>query len=922
MAARRSPVLQGRAGERRELDRLLQHVRGGRSAALVIRGEAGVGKTALLRHCTRQASGLHVAEIAGVESEMELAFAGLHQLCAPMLGRLDALAEPQQDALRVALGLSSGDAPNRFLVALATLGLLAEEAADRPLLCVVDDAQWLDAASRQALGFVGRRLQAEAVGMVFAVRDPGGERDLAGLPELRLEGLPTEDARALLAAVIPSGLDDRVRDRLIAETRGNPLAILEIPRALTPAQLPGGVGLDAARPLSGRIEASFLRRLEALAPQTRLLLLVAAAEPVGDPLLVWSAAERLGVGPSAAAGAETEGLLAIGERVTFLHPLVRSAAYRAAPVEQRQAVHRALAAAMDGEGDADRRAWHLAAAAREPDEELAAELERSAGRARARGGLAAAGAFLRRSGALTRDPARRAERALAAAQASLHAGASEAAVAVLAAADAGPLDELQRARVELLRGQIASAAGPGGQAPAQLLEAARRLEHLDPALARETYLDAWGAALFAGSLAAAGGGLLDVSRAAIAGPRPTGPRRPADELLDGLARLVVDGRAAAAPVLTRAVEAFLASETSVEKGLQWAVLASTAAVEVWDFESWDAVLSRHVRVARDAGALAQLSIALNGAGIVVAWRGDVAAAARVVVEADAITEATGTRVAPYGAMLLAALGGRADERRGLIEATLAEATAGEEGLAVQYAHWATAVLCNGLGRHEEALAAAQRAGEVVPGLFISQWALPELIEAAAGSGRPDLAADALRRLEESASAGGTDWGLGIAARARALLSAGSAAEDAHREAIERLDRTPLRPEAARAHLLYGEWLCREQRRAAARAELTVAYDMLVAMGVEGFAERAAQKLVAAGGSVRRPAHHVPDGLTPQEQLIARLARDGRTNSQIGAELFLSPRTVEWHLNKVFTKLGITSRRGLRLALAGSARRAR
>jgi DNA-binding NarL/FixJ family response regulator len=919
MVGRRPPVLLGRAEERELLDRLLENVRAGQSAVLVVRGEAGVGKTALLHYCARQASGFRVARIAGVESEMELPFAGLHQLCAPMLGRLGALPQPQQVALGVALGLSSGPAPDRFLVALAALSLLAEVAAERPLLCLVDDAQWLDGASGQVLGFVARRLLAESVAIVFAVRDPTGERELSGLPELRLGGLPENDARALLASVIPGRLDERGRDRLIAETRGNPLAILELPRGLAATQLPGAFGLPGAHALSGRIEESFLRRLEALPEETRLLLLVAAAEPVDDPLLVWRAAERLGIGLSGATAEDTEGLLAIGERVAFLHPLVRSAVYRSASVPERRAVHLTLAQVTDAQVDGDRRAWHLAAAAPAPNEEVAFELERSAGRAQARGGLAAAAAFMRRSVALTRDPALRVDRALAAAQASLHAGAFDAALELSATAEAGIPDELQCARVDLLRGQVASATA-GTEAPAQLLKAARRLEPLDPGLARETYLDAWGAALFAGRLAS-GGDLLDVSRAARAAPRPTYAPHPSDLLLDGLAELVTEGRSAAAPALRRAVSAFRGERISVEKGLQWGVLASSAAVELWDFESWDALITRQMELARDAGALAPLSIALNGEGIVVTWRGDFAAAARVIVEADAVTEATGTRIAPYGGLLLAALQGREDEARALIDATIRDATAGGEGLAVQYAQWTTAVLYNGLGRYENALAPAQQASEATPELFIAVWALPELIEAAIRSGNADLAPAALERLVESADASATDWGLGIAARSRALLSECEAAEDSYAEAIDRLSRTRLRAELARAHLLYGEWLRRQGRRTDARTQLRTAHEMLDTIGMEAFAERARRELRATGEKVRKRTVEARDELTPQEQQIARLARDGLSNPEIAARLFLSPRTVEWHLKKVFTKLAISSRMGLHDALPSADREA-
>jgi len=915
MAAPRSPVLLGRAGERQVLDGLLENVRGGQSAVLVIRGEAGVGKTALLHYCARQASGFRVAKLGGVESEMELPFAGLHQLCAPMLGRLGALPEPQQAALCVALGLSSGPAPDRFLVALAALSLLAEVATERPLLCLVDDAQWLDAASGQVFGFVARRLLAESVAIVFAVRGLGGSNsgpELTDLPELVLGGLADEDARALLATVIPGRPDERVRDRLVAETRGNPLAILELLRGLSPVQLPGGFGLLEAHALSGRIEESFLRRLKALPEETRLLLLVAAAEPVDDPLLVWRAAERLGIEPAAAAADETEGLLAVGERVIFLHPLVRSAVYRSASVPQRRAVHLALAEVTDVQGDADRRAWHLAAAAAGPDEEVASELERSAGRARARGGLAAAAAFLRRSVALTRNPARRVDRALAGAQASLHAGAFDAALRLLTVAEAGTLDEYRRARVDLLRGQVASASA-GTEAPAHLLKAARRLAPLDPGLARETYLDAWGAALFAGPLSSTVN-LLDVSRAARAAPGPADPPDPSDLLLDGLAELITEGRTAAAPTLRRAVRAFRGEEISVEKGLQWGVLASSAAVELWDFESWDALITRQMELAREAGALAPLSIALNGEGIVVTWRGDFAAAAPVIAEADAITEATGTRIAPYGAMLLAALRGREAEARALIDATIEDATIGGEGLAVQYAHWTTAVLDNGLGRYEDAMAAAERASEVTPELFVAVWALPELIEAAVRSGNAALAPAALGRLIESANASATDWGLGIAARSRALLGEGEAAEGCYREAIDRLRRTRLRPELARAHLLYGEWLRREGRRKDSREQLRTAHEMLVAIGIEAFTERARRELLATGEKVRKRKVETRDQLTPQERQIAGLARDGLSNAEIGARMFLSPRTIEWHLKKVFAKLGISSRLDLHDAL--------
>jgi DNA-binding CsgD family transcriptional regulator len=903
--------LRGRRTECAALEQMIAAVREGESRTLVVRGEAGVGKSALLEYAVEAASDLRVVRAVGVESEMELAFAALHQLCAPMLDRLGRLPAPQGEALRIVFGVTAGPPPDKFLVGLAVLSLLSEVAEERPLLCAVDDSQWLDQASARTLGFVARRLRAEPIGLVFAAREPGEE--LQRLPELEVHGLRDGDAHALLGSVVRFVLDERVRDRIVAETRGNPLALLELPRGLTATQLAGGFGLVGAQALPGRIEESFRQRLAELPPETERLLVLAAAEPLGDPLLVWRAAERLGIGATAAAAAETEDLLTIGERVTFRHPLVRSAVYRSASVQERQAAHLALAEVTDPEVDPDRRAWHLAAAAPGPDEEVALELERSAGRAQARGGLSAAAAFLQRSVALTRDPARRAERALAAAQASLEAGAFDAALGLLATAETGALDEFQRARVDLLRAEAAYSHNRGSDAPALLLRAAKTLEPLDPKLARETYLDAWSAALFAGRLARAGG-LLDVSRAARAAPRPADPPRQSDLLLDGFALLFTDGRAAADPVLKRAANGFADSAVSIEEVLRWGWLATAAAVVVWDYETCVAVAARGVQLARDAGALAVLAVAVNVLTQAVALSGDFGKAGLLIAEADAVTEATGTRVAPYGALVLAALRGREAEAFPLIDATIKEATAGGQGTAVQYARWASSVVLNALGRYEEALVAAQAASDDTPELFVSAWALSELIEAATRGGKAGLAASALGRLAEHTHANDADWALGIQARSRALLSEGETAEGLYREAIDRLGHTRLRPELARGHLLYGEWLRRENRRVDARDQLRIAHEMLVAMGADGFAERARRELLATGEKVRTRTVETRDELTAQEEQIARLARDGLSNPEIGARLFLSPRTVEWHLGKVFVKLGISSRRGLHDAL--------
>ena len=905
--------LTDRHSERGQLDRLIEAVRAGESRSLVVRGDPGVGKTVLLDYLARQAAekGCRVARAAGVQTEMELAFAGLHQLCGPMLDHAGPLPGPQRDALRTVFGISAGPPPDRFLVGLAVLSLLSEVAGAQPLICVVDDQQWLDRASAQALGFAARRVAAEPVGLVFAVREPGGE--LTGLPELEVAGLRDEDARTLLAAVLAGPLDERVRDLIVAETHGNPLALLELPKGLTPAELAGGFGLPGAVPLPGRIEESFRRQLDALPEATRRLLLVAAAEPYGDLSLVWRAAGRLGIGPAAATPALDAGLVEFGAQVRFRHPLARSAAYRAASVRDRQAVHAVLAEVTDPAAEPDRRAWHRAKAAAGPDEEVAAELEHSAGRAQARGGLAAAAAFLERSVLLTVDPARRAERTLAAAQANLQAGAFGTALELLTTAEAGPLDELQSARVDLLRGEIVFASGLGSDAPPLLLKAAKRLEPLEADLARETYLTAWMAALFAGRLAGAGD-LLEVSRAARALPPPDDPR-PVDLVLDGLALMVTDGPAAAAPTLRQAVSAFSGTGISAADELRWGWLAQGTASALWDDDAWRGMLVRQLRLARDAGALERLPLLLASLGTAVAWSGDFAAAAALVAEADVVCEATGSRAAPFTAMMLAALRGLESEAAGLIEATIAEATAGGQGIAVAYAHWTAAILANGLGRYGQALAEATAASEDTATLYISMWALPELIEAAVRTGQPDVAGQALERLTDFTRAGGTDFGLGIEARCRALLSEPETAEGLYREAIDRLGRTRLRPELARAHLLFGEWLRRENRRVDARAELRAAHDLLDATGMAAFAERARRELLATGETARRRTVEAASELTSQEAHIARLAVEGKTNSEIGAQLFLSARTVEWHLRKVFAKLGVGSRRELRQVMA-------
>jgi AAA ATPase domain/Bacterial regulatory proteins, luxR family len=908
--------LLGRRTERATLDRLLETAHAGRSAVLVVRGEPGIGKTALLDYAASQASGFRIIRSWGVESEMELPYAGLHQLCIPLLDRVEKLHGPQRDALQVAFGLQEGKAPERFLVGLAILSLLSGSADDQPLACLIDDAQWLDRSSMQVLAFAARRLLAEPVALIFAVREPSGEHELAGLPELTLGGLGDADARALLASAIHGRLDPEVRDRIVAETSGNPLGLLQLPRGLSPAELAGGFWLPSTRPLASRIEHSFYWQFQALPRDTQRLLITAAAEPTGDVTLLWHAAELQAIGADAAAPAEAAGLIELGAHVRFRHPLIRSAVYQAASAGDRRVAHRALAAATDPGVDPDRRAWHRAHAAARPDEAVATELECSADRAQARGGAAASAAFLQRATELTPDPARRAVRALAAAQAKFDAGAADAAYRLLATAEAGPLDDLQRAGLERLRARLAFSLVRGSDAPPLLLDAARRLAPLNTLLARDTYLEAAGAAIFAGRLGGSTG-VREVAEAARAAPPGPQPPRVVDLLLDGVATRFTDGYPAGVGPLRRALRRYWPEQRPGEEDMPWRwlwlecpVTPEPLAAELWDDEAWHDLATRAVSLARDAGALAVLPIALCYRACVHVHAGEFDAASALIEEAKAISAATGSAPLRYTSLVLLAWRGQGPQALDVIETDIEEATARGEGRALGLAEYATAVLYNGLGRYDAALAAAQRACQFEDLGFFG-WTLIELVEAAARSGRLETAAEALEALAERTRASGTEWALGLEARSRALLSDGQAADALYQEAIGRLGRSRIVVHLARARLLYGEWLRRANRRQDSRETLRAAYEMFSRIGAGGFAERARRELAATGETVRKRTVETFAELTSQEAQIARLAREGRTNQEIATQLFISPRTVEWHLGNVFTKLGLTSRKDLR-----------
>jgi DNA-binding CsgD family transcriptional regulator len=902
--------LVGRDDECRELDRVLGAVLAGHSRALVICGEAGIGKTALLDQLARRASGCQVIRVAGVETEMEFAFAALHQLCGALTAHLERIPEPQRDALAAVFGERPDPVPDPFLVGLAVLSLLSEAAHQRALLVLVDDHQWLDRASARLLAFVARRLVAESVAILFATRTVSDE--LRGLPDLAVGGLGDHDSRRLLATALHGPLDVRVSDQIIAEARGNPLALLELPRTLTPAELAGGFGSPAA-PVSHSLEGTFRGQLDSLPAPTRRLLALAAADPAGDPVLLWRAAGLLGLAAEHAVPAMEAGLAEIGSRVLFRHPLIRSSAYRYATLSERQTIHAALATVTDAAADPERRAWHLGHAAVGPDESVADELARCAERVGARGGMSASAAFLERATQLTVDPSCRCDRAIAAAAMKAQAGVFDAARALLKIAEAAPLTELQRARSDLVRAQLAMMSSHGKDAAPLLLGAARRLEAIDPKLARETYLDAMSAALFAGRLAT-DGGMLEVCEAAGTAARSPGARGPADLLLEGLAAQHIAGFEAGLPAIQEALASYGQGMTA-EQEMRWMLLACFAASRVWDIERHTWLGERYVQLVRDAGAASQFPLALSSCFLPLLFKGELDEAACVTVEMGAAIDAMGKNLSPYSAIALSAWQGRRTELAALSESALRDLERRGEGHGLTVIAWAEAVMANAGCDYRAARDAAAYASGYRGEGGASWWALVELVEAASRLGDADAATAALDQLTAMTSPSGTDWALGVEARSRALVTQDESAEPLYQEAIERCARAGLRPDLGRARLVYGEWLRRQRRRIDARAQLQTAHELFESMGMEAFGERTRRELLATGEKARRrtvPA--APGVLTPQEAQIARLARDGLSNPEIGARLFISARTVQYHLGKVFTKLGIRSRSQLGTAL--------
>jgi DNA-binding CsgD family transcriptional regulator len=902
-------LLLDRELERGQIDRVLEAARRGRSAALVLHGEPGTGKTMLLDYAVESGGGFEIVRLLGIESETEFGFAALHQLLLPFLGGLRSLPAPQRDALAGALGLRRPDSPDRFLVALAALTMLARAAAKWPLLCIVDDAQWLDRESAGILGFIARRLSADAVAMLFVVRGPS-ERivELEGLPWVQIGGLPPDEAGQLLASAVAGRVDRGVSERVIAQTGGNPLGLIDLGGELSREQLAGEISLPDLLPLGGSLQARYLRQVRCLPGETQIFLLAAAADPTGDPALLWRAGEFLGFGVRAAAPAEVEGLLRVSPLVRFRHPLIRSAVYHGATLAERVRVHEALAKATDPQVAADLRVWHRAEAAIGPDEDVAAELERAADRARIRGGWAASARFLTRAATLTPDAESRFRRVLAAAQGETTAGGCVRAQALLDSVSGQLDDPVKRAAVQRIQGTIRYALDQTAEAASVLLDAARQLAPLDAGQARATLLEALAAARISGGLGKSGAGDADIAQAIRALPLPSSAAATIGDLvLDADATLLLDGHEAAVPVLKRAVTAMLEAPISSAELLTLTGVGCTAAGALGDDHALYSLANWLEVQARDQGAVLPLSTALIFSGSSELFAGHLGQARARYAERGAIEAARGGSC-EVGLALVLAWRGRTAEARAQAAAAAQVATERGHGWKLVWLEYAHAVLALAMGRYEEAMAAAPHGYE--ENVLVSTFALPDLIEAAVRCGERASAEQALALVARRAAASPTPLTLGLLARSRALLRSETDAETSYREAISHLQHARGRAHLARTELLYGEWLRREKRQRDAREHLQAAYGTFQEIGADAFAERARLELAATGQTARKPAPSHRGGLTPQELQVAALAAAGFTNSEIATRLFISPKTVDYHLGKVFRKLGVRSRRHL------------
>ncbi|MCV7168237.1 helix-turn-helix transcriptional regulator [Mycobacterium stomatepiae] len=909
-----SGPLIGRRREQAAVAKLVANARAGHGGALVVSGEAGIGKTALLDDIVARSGDIRIIRISGAESELELAFGSLQQLCAPLHQFMERLSEPQHNALRVALGIRGGDPPDALLVGLALLGLLGEAAGDQTTMCIIDDAQWLDSASLHMLTIAARRIVADPVAMIFATRDTSTVRELAGLPELTLRGLGAADARALLAATLPGRLDEQVLANIISEATGNPLALLEIPKALSQNELAGGYGIAQAAPPASVVERSFLRQIRGIPAPTRTLLVLAACEPTGRSDWLWAAAAKLGVAPDAVTPAQAAELVNDHNGIRFRHPLIRTAIYRSASLAERRRAHGALAEVITEESSADHRAWHHAHAAAGPDADVADALELSAERARARGGIAASAAFIERAAHLSVDVDLRARRALSAAQAKLEAGSIEAADHLLAVATDSSDDESIGATAELLRARLTFATRRGNDAPPLLLAAAQRLSKTNAPLSRETFLEALTAAALVGRFASdphnTASRIAQVAHR-DAPPEPHSPHA-IDDLLSGLILRLRDGHAAAAPRLRSAVTKFLQEDAAGTAEPRWHEIAYMVCLDLFDQDSYNHLVSRQTRALRATGALSVMPPALVTEAGMSVTAGKFVRAEMLLGEAATIVTATTGGAMPDTPIhcYLAAYRGQEDQCREHVEHKLREAQDVGQGFESATALYALAILHIGLGQFQDALTAASR-GVDYDELGICGYLLAELVEAASRCGDSTAAREALARLTARTDASPTGTAKGIGARSAALVCTDDDADALYREALAQLQRSPAVVYLARTHLVYGEWLRRVKRRSEARTQLRTAYDLFTHMGADGFARRARRELTATGEKVITHTPRAATGLTTQETQIAALVRDGYTNAEIAGQLFLSPRTVEWHLGHIFTKLGVASRRSLR-----------
>jgi DNA-binding CsgD family transcriptional regulator len=898
----------GRGAEKQALRQVLDSVRGGRSCALLLRGEPGVGKSALLGYAVTQARDMQVVRIQAVESESHLGFAAAHQLLMPFLPALGRLPEPQRQALGVAFGLVSGPPADPFLVGLAALTLLSDAAEVRPVLCVIDDAHWLDQESADLLRFVARRLLADRVGMLFAVREAPAI-DPQPLPELVVHGLPDQAAYALLKASIAQPIDPAVAAHLVTQTGGNPLAVVEAARELTPDQLTGAVPLTEPLAVGPRLEDAFLRRVRELPADTRALLLVAAAGSSGEGEPLWRAAAELGIPESAATAAEVAGLMTFWPEVRFEHPLVRSAVYHAATAAQRRAVHRALATAS--ELDPVSRAWHLAAATVRPDESIAAAVESAADDTRSRGGFAATALLLERAAQLTPDPERRAERELAAAQVHLLAGTVGRAETLLDEASRSLRDPPRIAEATRLQGRIEATCGRPAEAVVTLVEAARRLRSFDPLATRDTLLSALESSVYAGWAPSAA---LLGAIAELAGDLPEAgvPDDSAPALLlQGYTARLTAGYAAGVPALRGAIDALLRGQADPDFASWHFELAAVAGADLLDETAVERITTAWIDGARRSGALARLAVGLAFRSIFVdAPCGRLSSAHTANAEAEELGQVTHNArvVPPTGAhrVIILALGGDEVAARETAAAVARDAPSRGAAGEAAFAAYAVGVLELSLGNYGAAVSCLEP-GYVDGTPLVGTQALPDLVEASVRAGRRDLTEGALQRLVERASASPTTLARGLLARSQALVAPTEEAQERYEEALRLLDGTRAVPQLARTHLLYGEWLRRQRLRRQARDQLRAALDMFEATGLEAFAERTRVELRATGERIRKKVLGDLEELTPREAQIAALVSEGEGNRQIAAQLFVSPSTVEYHLGKIFRKLGVTSR---------------